>query len=108
MVVPPDSGIIASKTKHNRETLLSIILPMLGVGAVVLVGLIIVLLLPERLQVSLIADWLLSVLFLCPVVLCLFPLCIGLIAAIVGMNKAHDAMAKPLQRVQTLSALLRD
>jgi membrane protein implicated in regulation of membrane protease activity len=108
MVAPPDRGQIASKTNLNRDTVRWIVLPIAGVGALVLVGTVIVLILPGRLQVSLIADWLLSVLFLCPMVVCLFPLCLLMILAIVGMNRAQQAVSKPLQRVETLSATLRD
>lgn len=108
MVAPPDKGQITSKANHNLETVRWIVLPIVGVGALVLVGTIIVLILPGRLQVSLIADWMLSVLLLCPMVLCLFPFCLLMILAIVGMNRAHQAVSKPLQRVETLSATLRD
>ncbi|MEO8612642.1 MAG: hypothetical protein ABI690_32410 [Chloroflexota bacterium] len=108
MVAPPDSGQINSKANHNFETVRWIVLPMIGVAALVLIGTIIVLLLPERLQVSTISDWLLSVLFLCPMVVCLFPICLLLILAIVGINRAHQAVSKPLQRVETLSATIRD
>ena len=108
MVAPPDRGQFASKASFNRDMVRWIVLPIVGVGALVLLGTIIVLILPGRFQVSLIADWLVSVLFLCPMVVCLFPLCLLMILAIVGMNKAHQAVAKPLQRVETLSATLRD
>jgi hypothetical protein len=108
MVAPPDRGHITSKAIHNRETVRWIVLPIIGVGALVLVGTALVLVLPGRLQVSLIGDWLVSVLLLCPLVLCLFPFCIVMIAAVVGMNKAHAAVSKPLQRVEMLSASVRD
>jgi hypothetical protein len=108
MAASPDSGQITTKAKQRRDTLRWIILPIVGVGALVLVGTVIVLILPERLQVSLISDWLVSVLCLCPTVLCLFPLCILMISAVVGMNRAHQAVSKPLQRVEMLSTTLRD
>src|SRR5689334_12124786 len=107
MVAPTDRGQTASKTSYNRDMVRWIVLPIVGVGALVLLGTIIVLILPGRFQVSLIADWLVSVLFLCPMVVCLFPLCLLMILAVVGMNRAHQAVSKPLQRVETLSATLR-
>lgn len=108
MVAPQDSGLVASKANFNRETLRWIILPIMGVLALVLLGIVAVLLLPKRLQVSIIADWLVTILFLCPTVLCLFPICVGLMAAVVGMNRAHNVVSKPLQRVESLSATIKD
>ncbi len=108
MVAPPDSRQSASKANPNQDLLRWIILPIVGVGALVLAGTISVLLLPERLQVSLIADWLVSVMLLCPLAICLFPVCLLMVLAIVGMNRAHTAASRPLQRVELLSASLRD
>ncbi|MBZ0280334.1 MAG: hypothetical protein K8L97_06310 [Anaerolineae bacterium] len=97
-----------SDRERQRETLRYLLLPMLGALLVVLVGAAAVLFLPQRLQVSIIADWMMSVLVLCPVVICLFPICIGLIAAIAGMNRLHDAAAKPLRRAEDWSRTLAE
>jgi len=103
-----DSRRPASEVTHRRETIRGIVLPMLGVGTLILVGVIVVLLLPGRLQVSLIADWLLTILFLCPIALCLFPICILMVLAVVGMNRANQAAVNPLRRLENLSANLKD
>jgi hypothetical protein len=108
MALPSDSRPSTAEEVHRRETLRYIVLPMVGVGLIVLAGAVISLLLPQRLQVSIIADWLLTILFLCPLALCLFPFCILMVAAVFGLNKAHDALVSPLRRVESLSETLRD
>lgn len=108
MASPSDSRPSTAEVVHRRETLRYIVLPMVGVGLLVVAGAVISLLLPQRLQVSIIADWLLTILFLCPLALCLFPLCIVMVAAIFGMNKAHDALVSPLRRVGSLTETLKD
>jgi hypothetical protein len=99
-------GRPAGETLHRQETFRYIILPMTGVLALLILGVAAVLLLPKPKQVSIIADWLLTILFLCPAVLCLFPVVILLVAAVAGLNKAHGAARKPLQKLENLSASL--
>lgn len=108
MALPSDSRRSVTEEVHRRETLRYIVLPMIGMVLLVLIGGMISLLLPQRLQVSIIADWLLTVMFLCPLVLCLFPICILMVGAVVGLNKAHDATAKPLRRIESFSAALNE
>lgn len=97
-----------SDQERQRETLRYLLLPMLGALLLVLIGAAVVLFLPQRSQVSIIADWMISVLVLCPVVICLFPICVGLIAAIAAMNRAHTLAAKPLRRVEDWSHTLAE
>ena len=92
-----------SANQHRRETLLHLIVPMIGVGVIVLAGGVLVFLLPRRSQVAVIADWMLTVMTCCPAVLCLFAVCIALVAAIAGMNKLHVLATQPLDRIETLS-----
>jgi hypothetical protein len=94
--------------KPRRVALRQIGLPMFGVGLVVLAAIIIVLVLPRRSQVSIIADWLLTLMLLLPTVLCLFGMFIGLVALIAALNRLHHATAKPLGRVNALSRTLAD
>lgn len=108
MASPSDSRPSTAEAVHRRETLRYIVLPMVGVALLILVGAIISLLLPQRLQVSIIADWLLMILFLCPLALCLFPICIVMVAAVFGLNKAHDALVSPLRRVGSLTETLKE
>jgi hypothetical protein len=108
MSVSPEHGRLAAEIEHNRDVLRYIILPMIGVGALILVGILIVILLPSRLQVSIISDWLFSVLFLCPLVLCLFPVSIGMVLAVVGMNRAQNAAVNPLHKLINLSESVKN
>lgn len=103
----PDRQIIAEQT-HRRETRLYIILPLVAGIVVVLAGGVIALLLPQRFQVSIIADLMLAVLILCPSVLCLFLIVVGLAAAVVGMNKVHTGAGKTLGRAEGLTARVLD
>lgn len=97
-----------SDRDRQRETLRYLLLPMVVALLVVLLGAAAVMLLPQRSQVSIIADWMMSVLVLCPVVICLFPVCVGLIVAIAAMNRLHDSAAKPLRRAEDWSRTLVD
>lgn len=101
-----DAGTPLSAKTHRNETLRYIVLPMVGVLAIILLGTMAVLLLRRPFQVGVVADWLLTVLVLCPMALCLFPVCILLIAAVAGLGKAHGMAAKPLRRVEAMSAEL--
>lgn len=92
-----------SRRNHRRDTRRWIMLPMLLIGLPVLIGTGIVLALPSRFQVSIIADWMVSILILCPSVICLFVVCMLLIIAIAGMNKLHRMAARPLYRVHDWS-----
>ncbi len=93
---------------HRRETILYLIVPMIGAGVMVLAGGVIVLLLPKRAQVSLISDWMLSLFMLLPCLLCLFGICMVFILAVAGMNKAHSLATRPLDRLEDFSATLTD
>ena len=85
-----------SRQQHQRDTRLWIVLPMLLIGLLIMIGTGIVLTLPGRAQISIIADWMVSVLILCPSVICLFAVCVLLFAAIAGMNHLHNLAARPL------------
>jgi hypothetical protein len=96
----------AAELAHRREILRYIVLPTVGLIALIGLGVGIVLLLPKPGQVSLVADWMLTVFFLCPVMLCLFPIVILMVAAIAGMNKLHDKTLSPLKRLEHMAATL--
>jgi hypothetical protein len=92
-----------SQQQHRRETILYLIVPMIVTGVLVLAGGAAVILLPRRLQVSLVSDWMLSVFVLCPVVLCLFTICMLLMVAVAAMNRLHDIVTKPLDQIENVS-----
>jgi hypothetical protein len=106
MASTPNHQPVDSQTLHRRELFRQIILPLLGGAAFVALLLVITLLLPRRLQVSLISDFMLTCLGLCPAVICLFPLYVAMMVMAFGMNKVNDALARPLRRLENGSSAL--
>lgn len=100
----------ASEIQHRRETRRWLLLPMILLALFILAGVVLVVLLARGAQggaqVSIVADLLLSVLMLCPLVLCMLPVTILLIGAVFGMNRVHSAAASPLRRLEDLSETL--
>lgn len=94
---------VNSRQQHQRDTLRWIILPMLLIGLLILGGTAVALALPSRFQVSIIADWMLLTLILCPSVICLFAVCIVMFVAIAGMNRLHHMAARPLYQIHDWS-----
>lgn len=89
------------KDKHRSETWLHILLPVSLGGLLIIILVILVLLLPLRAQVALVADLMCSVLVLCPLALCLLPVYLMMMVMAFGMNKVHDKTAAPLHRLET-------
>lgn len=82
--------------KHRRDTRLNIWLPFAG-GLLLLIGAVVVAaLLPLRSQLSVVSDFLVTVLVLCPLAVCLFPVYIGLVALVFLMNGVHDKTGRAL------------
>lgn len=103
-----DSALEGSRRKHRREVLLYILLPLLA--GVVLIGVVmaLVLVLPRALQVSLVADFTLTALMLCPLVVCLLPFSVGLMTVALVSGRLHGVSAKPLRRVEAFSLTMSD
>ena len=99
---------ISSVDAHRRETWLFILLPFLGGTLLVLALFTLALLLPLRSQVSLVADWMVTVFILCPMAICLLPIYVLMMVAAFGMNKVHDKAASPLKRLEILSRTLME
>jgi lysylphosphatidylglycerol synthetase-like protein (DUF2156 family) len=102
---------VTSTEKHQRETRRQVWLPLLlAVVLIVVCAVVVVVLFVPRLegenQVSIVSNILLMVFILCPAVLCFGALAIGMVVAAFAMNKGHDALAKPLRRVEELSQSL--
>lgn len=106
MQASPDVKQLESVKRHRRQTLLWLALPMLGVsvGLIVLVMALVVpgspIQLRQAAQVGIIADWMLIWFVLCPVVLCLFPIFVVLMAAFWGTSWVHHGTSRGLRRVQ--------
>jgi hypothetical protein len=97
-----------SQALHRRETLIYVLLPVAGGGLVLLAALAVTLfgVLPRRPQVSILADWLLTVLVLCPAVLCLLPVCILLMTMVFGLNRLHGKTEGLMGKAEDMSASL--
>jgi hypothetical protein len=107
MTLDGDEAIQVSKRRHEREVLLQIVLPMaLGVLVIALVMIALVAL-PRLLQVSIVADFTLTLFVLCPLALCTLPLTIALATVAMISGRAHPALAKPLRRGEAWSLKLR-
>ncbi len=96
----------SSQAQHRRETLRWIILPVAGSGLLLLAGLGVTLfgILPRRPQVSVLADWLLTILVLCPAVLCLLPVCVLLMTMVFGLNRLHGRTERLMGKAEAMSA----
>lgn len=89
--------------RHARQTRRQILLPVLGGVALIILLVGVVLWLPQRLQVSIVSDFMLLVFMLCPAVICMLPLTILMLAAAFGAGRLHDRAVSPLRglRVRT-------
>lgn len=106
MITSPTNSAAARRDAHRRQTRLLIVLPFL-LGVLLIIALAVVALaLPDDRQTSLIADFLMIIVLLCPAVICLFPLYILMVVGAVGMSSVHRAAQKPLDRLNDLSEAL--
>lgn len=97
----------ASEKLHRRAVRREIVLPFLG-GLLLIIVLMVVAFAAGRTPVSGVANTMLTILILCPMALCLFPIYLVLIVALVGMNRAHNSVAKPLRRLELLTISMRE
>jgi hypothetical protein len=97
-----------SQKAHRRQTRTQIVLPMLGGVLLILAGVVIAALMPQRLQVGIMADFLFTVLLLCPLVICFFPLYILLAVAVFKFNDLHNALERLLGRAERVSENVND
>jgi hypothetical protein len=63
--------------------------------------------LPRGAQTGIIADILLTVLILCPLTLCLFPLYLVLVFLVVQMGRAHQAVGRGMARLNGVTVSAR-
>lgn len=96
---------------HRRETWVQMILPFL-LALLFVIFLVCLVALPTdsswRLRASVIADFMVTILVLCPAVLCMIPIFALMVAAIAGANKLHDSTRTPLERLETLTESMAD
>jgi uncharacterized membrane protein YeiB len=91
---------------HRKETILHIILPMVGGVLLLVAALGVVLLMQQRAQVQIVADIMTMLFLLCPLLVCLFPLYLLLVILAFGMGRLHDGTIPHLERLQHFTASL--
>jgi hypothetical protein len=95
--MPGTQSQLTPAARHKRQTRRQILLPVLG-GVVLIILLVgVVLWLPQRLQVGIVSDFMLSVFMLCPAVICMLPLTILMLSAAFGAGRLHDRAVSPLR-----------
>lgn len=101
--------IRTSEIRHRRDTWLWIILPMFLLVLLIAAAVAVLVIAPRELQAahtSVVSDLMLSVLILCPAVLCMLPVTILMLASVVGFSRLHGAAASPLRRLEGHSETL--
>ena len=97
-----------SARQHRRDSLRQIVVPILLVFLLLIAIVAGVLLLPRRAQVSLVSDFVLTILVLCPMVLCFLPVTILSVVAVFGLNRVHEVMKRPLYRLEDYSNVMAE
>ena len=97
---------LASRRAERRKIWLSVLLPFMLVLVVALVTIGTVLSLRSPVQVSLMSDSMLTVLVLCPLVICMFPLVILSLGLVSLLNRWHPKSRSPLRRLEAWTALM--
>lgn len=95
-----------AEAQHRRQTRLFIWLPFGAAILLILGAVVVAALLPLRLQLSVVSDFVLTVLVLCPMAICLLPLYIALVVLIAAMNRLHHNTAHALGRAVNWSQSL--
>lgn len=101
MTLTPEQRVEETQKTLRREQRLTIWLPF-GLGVLALVVLVIIAALVPNVSVT--SNVLLTILLLCPAALCLLPIYFVLVFAVVGMNSLYNGAAKPLRRLEQLTA----
>jgi hypothetical protein len=103
-----EKDLRTSDIRHRRDTLRQLILPMALLVMVITAALVAVALLPRGVQIAVISDLMLVVLILCPMAVCLLPVTLLMVVAIVGLNRAHHMAARPLRKVEGYSIQMEE
>lgn len=99
----------ASEIRHRRDTWLWVTLPMVMLILFIAAAVAVVVFVPRDLreaQTSIIADVMFSVFMLCPAVVCMLPLTILALGAVIGFSQLHTVLARPLRIVQDYSTTI--
>jgi hypothetical protein len=103
MTLSPEQRLEQTQENLRKEQRRQIWLPFAGGGLVLLILVVVAALMPG---VSVIANVMLTILLLCPAVICLLPIYFLLVFAVFGLNAVYDGAAKPLHRLEKLTATI--
>lgn len=102
---PPRLTALQKSRTESRRTIWRW---MLLAGLVITAAMIVVMLLREAEQVSLIADFMLIVMVLCPMLLCLGPLAVGLWVAVFAMSRVDNLLGGQIDRLEGITQSLSE
>lgn len=113
MTTPPSQPQpLPSERIHRRETLWQIVLPVAGGTVLFALLFAAVFLIPQLLpypeQVSMVADVLVILFMLTPVLICLLPVYLLFVIMASGMGAFHKGTAQQLRRLHLLSQTITD
>ncbi len=104
MQTTPEMRQESTHDRHRRQTRREIWLPAaIGLAVLVVAVLSAAFVSTRYEQLSLVSNFVLTLLIICPAALCAFPLAIGLVIAAVGMNNVHDWSEVKLDSVNRFS-----
>jgi len=93
---------------HRRQTRWQIILPFCLLIIVIFAMPIITALLPTASHISIVSDWMFTLLVLCPMVLCFFVPLVITVAMAYGVGRLHDGVQPPLERLEDMTASMNE
>lgn len=97
---------LALQRAERRRVWLTVLLPFLIALAIAVVIIGTALSLRSPVQVSVLSDSMLTVLVLCPLVICMFPLVILSFVSVRLLNRLHPRSRSPLRRLEAWTALV--
>jgi hypothetical protein len=97
----------SSQQVHRRAVRREIVLPFAG-GLILIVVLVVIAASQGAIPTSGVANTMLTLLVLCPLAICLLPVYLLLVLAVVGMNRAHHGIAKPLRALENTTVTLKE
>lgn len=104
MEATPEMRQQATRERHRRETRREIWLPAVFGLVVLVVAVLAAAFVSNRYEeLSLISNFVLTLLILCPAALCFFPLALVLVVAAVGMNSVHSWSEVKLDSVNRMA-----
>jgi hypothetical protein len=102
-MIPEQQSLEETRRNRRRQVRREIVLPVAG-GFILLLGVVLIAWrLPTPQHTAFVSNLLLTLLILCPAVICLFPVYLLLVFAIYGMGRANQSIYRPLSRLEALT-----